>query len=317
MRDPLILIPIYEDWEALLLLLPDLAERLAEHGCQAHVVVVDDGSMEHAPAAVREYHSGGIARVEVLRLRRNLGHQRALAIGLAWVKEERPDRVVVVMDGDGEDSPLDVPRLLYSLEEGGCHHVVFAARERRAEGILYWSFYQLYKLIHRVLTGIPVRVGNFSAIPPDRLAQLVVTSELWNHYAAAVFHARLPVRTIPADRARRLSGHSKMSFIALVRHGMSAMSVFGDVVGVRLLAASSGLVALVLLGLAIAIGSGGTLAGWLLPLLGLALVLALQIGTICTLFVFGTLQARSGVAFLPARDYRWFVERVEPSSSAG
>jgi hypothetical protein len=156
-------------------------------------------------------------------------------------------------------------------------------------------------------------VGNFSAIPPDRLSQLVVTSELWNHYAAAVFHARLPVHTVPADRARRLSGHSKMSFIALVRHGMSAMSVFGDVVGVRLLAASSGLVALVLLGLVGAISSGGALAGWLLPLLGLALVLALQIGTICALFVFGTLQARSGVAFLPARDYRWFVERVEAS----
>jgi hypothetical protein len=221
--------------------------------------------------------------------------------------------VVVVMDGDGEDSPLDVPRLLDSLEEGGCHHVVFAARARRAEGILYWSFYQLYKFAHRLLTGIPVRVGNFSAIPPDRLAQLVVTSELWNHYAAAVFHARLPVHTIPADRARRLSGHSKMSFIALVRHGMSAMSVFGDVVGVRLLAASSGLVALVLLSLLGAIGSGDALAGWLLPLLGLALVLALQIGTICALFVFGTLQARSGVAFLPARDYRWFVEGVEPS----
>jgi hypothetical protein len=313
MLDPLILIPIYEDWEALLLLLPDLAERLAEHGRQANVVVVDDGSMEHAPTAVREYHSGGIARVEVLRLRRNLGHQRALAIGLAWVNEERPDRVVVVMDGDGEDSPLDVPRLLDSLEEGGCHHVVFAARARRAEGILYWSFYQLYKLAHRLLTGVPVRVGNFSAIPPDRLSQLVVTSELWNHYAAAVFHARLPVHTVPADRARRLSGHSKMSFIALVRHGMSAMSVFGDVVGVRLLAASSGLVALVLLSLLGAIGSGDALAGWLLPLLGLALVLALQIGTICALFVFGTLQARSGVAFLPARDYRWFVEGVEPS----
>lgn len=303
-RDPLVLIPVYDDWEALLLLLPELGDRLAADGRQAHIVIVDDGSMERAPEPVRAYRREGIADLEVLRLRRNLGHQRAIAIGLAWLSRERPDRVVVVMDGDGEDAPRDVPRLLHAVEASDHHDVVFAARARRTEGVLYWIFYQLYKAVHRVLTGIPVRVGNFSAIPPACLAQLVVISELWNHYAAATFHARLPVRTIPADRAPRLAGRSRMHFTALVVHGMSAMSVFGDVIGVRLLSASAVLVVLGLV--AFAAAPAGTASGSPLVLLGLAALLLIS-----ALFVIGTLQARSGMEFLPARDYAWFIEGTD------
>jgi len=268
---------------------------------RAHVVVLDDGSARRAPASLCEALPEGIAQLEVLRLRRNLGHQRALAVGLAWAEEQHGERNVVVMDGDGEDDPRDVPRLLAALEDSGRQEIVFAARARRAEGALYWMGYQLYRGVHRVLTGIPVRFGNFSAIPPARLRQVVVLSELWNHYAAAVVHARLPRRSIPADRAPRLAGRTRMGFTALVIHGMSAMSVFADVIGVRLLVASAAL-ALAALALALTGWASGPAA---LPLALTALVvLPLGVG----LFLIATLQSRSGVGFLPCRDYRWFLE---------
>ena len=75
-----------------------------------------------------------IGRVEVLHLRRNLGHQRAIAIGLAFVEAERPRcRAVVLMDSDGEDAPEDVPRLVARCEQEGRRKIVFAERTKRSE----------------------------------------------------------------------------------------------------------------------------------------------------------------------------------------
>ena len=99
-------------------------------------------------------------------------------------------------------------------------------------------FYAMFKLLHRVLTGKGVRVGNFSVMPRRRLSSLVVVAEIWNHYAAAVFRSRQPHCMIPTHRSRRLCGSSSMNFVSLVTHGLSAISVYSDVVGVRLLVMS-------------------------------------------------------------------------------
>ena len=66
-----------------------------------------------------------------------------------------------------------------------------------------------------MLTGRSIRFGNFSALPRRRLESLVVVSEFWNHYAAAVFKSRQPFVTVPT-RATRLSGNPQMNFIRLV-----------------------------------------------------------------------------------------------------
>jgi hypothetical protein len=80
-----------------------------------------------------------------------------------------------------------------------------------------------------------VRVGNFSVITARQLRALVVAPELWNHYAAAVFRIRAPFTTIPVPRALRHAGRSKMNFVALMIHGLSAMSLYSDIIGTRLL----------------------------------------------------------------------------------
>ena len=77
-------------------------------------------------------------------------------------------------------------------------------------------------------------------IPRERLSCLVASSELWNHYAAAAFASRQPYATIPTRRATRLDGRSKMNFVNLVIHGLSAISVYSDAIGVRLLIATAG-----------------------------------------------------------------------------
>ena len=101
---------------------------------------------------------------------------------------------------------------------------------------MFALFYRLYRIAHWLLTGIRVEVGNFSVVPYPVVKKLAVVSEMWNHYAAAVTHARIPTTLVPTVRGKRLAGRPTMNFVSLVAHGLDGMSVFADRIGVRLLA---------------------------------------------------------------------------------
>jgi len=314
----LILIPIYNDWEAVSLLLPRLDLALSSAGLGARVVLVDDGSTVSAPANVGNATYGAIETIEVLELRRNIGHQRAIAVALAYAEDRLKPQAVLVMDGDGEDAPEDVPRLIAKLGESGGSKVIFAERTRRSETPLFRAFYHLYRFVHVLLTGIPVRVGNFSVIPARQLMRLVVVSELWNHYAAAVYKARLPRDVVPTSRATRLSGRSRMNFVSLVSHGLSALSVHAELIGVRLMVMTAVLITSVcaLLGVVLVVRMATPLAipGWATTAAGILVVVLLQAMGFLVMFVFIVLHGRSQPLFIPLRDYPYFIAGVHSIS---
>ena len=249
--------------------------------------------------------------IRILRLRRNLGHQRAIAIGLVHVEKAIAADAVLVMDGDGEDTPEGALQLLRAFSGATA---IFAERSRRTESFAFRLFYQLYKVLHRMLTGVSVRVGNFSILPSHYLGTLVVMSELWNHYAAAVFRSGLPFTTTPIPRGYRITGTSRMNFVSLTAHGMSAISVFGDVVGVRLLIASMAGSILAALGIlavaAIRIFTDRAIPGWASASIGTLAIIIIQFITIATSFTFTMLSNRINLSFVPLRDYELFVAEV-------
>lgn len=309
-----ILIPVYDDWEAVALVLPVLDEALRDHG-PAQVLLVDDGSAQPPPTRLEGFAPRSLERVRCLRLRRNLGHQRAIAVGLGWIAAEIDPPAVVVMDGDGEDSPKDVPRLIDECRRNDDARVVFAGRKRRSETAIFRAFYFVYRMMHRVFIGHSVRVGNFSVVPRSCLHRLIVVSELWNHYAASVFKARLPRTEIPTTRGRRLTGKSTMNFVSLATHGLSAVSVFGEILGTRLLILSSVFIGLSLVGIT-AIAAANftnalTLPSWTPLVLILLVVLFFQALFGSMLFAFIALGGRSDIGFLPLRDYPFFVLSID------
>ncbi len=299
--------PVYNDWKALSLLLPSLDQVLTSSELKARIVLIDDGSNLPAPTALDRQRFESIVSVDVVALRRNLGHQRAIAVGLSYIDANLPESMVVVMDCDGEDDPKDVPRLIRECAAHGHEKIVFAARTRRSEGWLFTICYHLYRLIHYLLTGVAVRVGNFSIIPPRPLKRLVSVSELWNHYAAAAHKAKLPLTSISTERGQRLEGPPHMDMVSLVVHGLSAMAVFGDRIGVRLLM-------VVGIGMALSIISVVTvffvrlatelaIPGWATYTTGLLLVMFMQMLLVVVAFVFVILAARNSVSVIPSRDY--------------
>ncbi len=304
-----ILIPVFNDWDAAELLLVDLDKTLATLPITPEILFIDDGSS----APVPEQFGGNlqhIDKVNILALRRNLGHQRAIAVGLVFVYENVPCRAVVVMDGDGEDRPSDIAALLRDFEAHNRTSIIFAARAKRLERPVFRFLYHVYRGVHWLLTGDSVRVGNFSIVPFATLSKLVVTPEIWYHYAAAVIRSRLQFRTIPLARGKRLMGRSKMNFIALLLHGLSAFFVYGDIVGARLLVAIALLlvsgVVLAAAGLAVQFTRGATF--FIAGTLGIVLMLAILIALV---LVFTVIGSRVNMGFLPLRDCPYFVHGVQ------
>jgi hypothetical protein len=133
-------------------------------------------------------------------------------------------------------------------------------------------------------------------------------AEIWNHYAAGVVHARIPVRLVPIERGRRLSGRSKMNLPALVMHGICALSVWSDLIVARMLLVVAAVMGATLVGLAAA--AAGAVAGvsrpavWTPGFAGLLVLVALLLGVICLLLALFMLGSRSGTTFLPHRDWR-------------
>src|ERR1039458_7604798 len=113
------------------------------------------------------------------------------------------------MDADGEDRPADIRVLAEKFHQDGQRSIVFAARAKRLERVMFRFLYHVYRLLHWSPTGDSVRVGNFSIIPFESLGRLVVVPEIWNHYAAAVIRSRLRFESIPIARGKRLSGDRK------------------------------------------------------------------------------------------------------------
>jgi len=304
-------IPVYNDWQAVAVLIEKLDHEVAILDGSVSILIVDDGSAEHVPAKLTKAPSN-IDKIEIIHLRRNLGHQRAIAMGLSYIYANYVCQAVLIMDGDGEDDPKDVKTLIDHCCKRELRKIIFAKRSKRSDGIVFQLGYISYKIVHYFLTGIKVEVGNFSIIPYQLLNRLMGISEIWNHYAAAVFHARLPLEMVAIPRGERIAGKSKMNIISLVVHGMSAISVFGETVAVRLLCFVGLLVILTLAGLAatvlIKIFTGLAIPGWATNLTGLLGIVLLNLLLLATFSVVLMLNSRDRLSFLPLRDWQYFVE---------
>lgn len=299
--------PVYEDVEASSRLFVELARVF---GRDVYVVAVDDGSVRQ-PVDPSSIAAAGLDGV-VIRLRRNVGHQRAIAIGLSYVAEALPDAPkVVVMDSDGEDVPASIVQLTEPLKAADVD-IAIAQRKRRVETLRFRAFYIVYKLLFLLLTGRRISFGNFMVLKPAAVKRLVAMNELWIHVAGCVLTSRLRLAHCPLDRGPRYAGTSKMNFVGLALHGFRALMVFAEDVLVRvgiactLVAGASvvGSIAAVILK-----SIGLATPGWFSVALGILLLVFLQTGalTLMTLMLTGVVRGGS-----VAIAYTQFVDRVLP-----
>ncbi len=305
----IILTPIFNDSESLNNLLLQLKNSFAEFtAANFSILVVNDGSTEN----IQLKNSTGWP-LQILHLQRNIGHQKAIAVGLAYIKENLSCDKVLVMDCDGEDRPEDAISLIKTSFKND--KIIFARRKSRQESNGFRFFYRLYKFVFRILTGKKIDFGNFMIMPKSLLDKSVYYSEIWNHIAGGILKAGLPYSSIETHRGKRYAGDSKMNFTSLLIHGLGAIAVFIEVIASRLLLFSLALIGISLVVILAVIGirtfTHLAIPGWTSTVVSAMLIVLLQSFLLSLFTIFLYLSSQSQRKFIPAHHYKDYTGATE------
>lgn len=302
--EPLIVVtPVYEDIEASSKLFKELAKCFGE---ELFVIAIDDGSVKQ-PLQIASLLDAGVNGV-VLKLRRNVGHQKAIAIGLGYASEHiTTSQTVVVMDSDGEDTPSSISLLLKELKSEGVDLAV-AQRKSRVESLKFKIFYSIYKRFFGLMTGRAISFGNFMALKFAAVKRLVAMQELSTHVAGTVLASKLRIKICPIDRGPRYAGQSKMNFVGLVLHGLKGFMVFAEDVLVRVgsVCALIASVTIVCVFVAILLKIiGFSTPGWFSVAMGIMILMLLQTGALAlmTLMLTGVVRGGSVTTAIAYHDF--------------
>jgi dolichol-phosphate mannosyltransferase len=206
--------------------LPELLRRVSAvldgiPGGPHEMVLVDDGSTDRTRellAAASRLDS----RVRAILLSRNFGHQPAITAALDHVRGD----VVIVMDGDLQDVPEEIPRFLAAHAEG--YDVVYARRTARKEGFIlrfcYFAFYRMFASLSRL--DIPLDAGDF-ALLTRRVVDAIRSAPERNRYLRGLrAWAGFRQCGVVVERAARAGGESKYSYTALLRLALDGLFAF-------------------------------------------------------------------------------------------
>jgi len=316
MRRVAVVTPVLDDWPSFAMLVKRIAQHAARDTEWIEIVAVDDGSAEDFdPGTIPR--EPGIDAIRVVHLALNLGHQRAIAVGLITLSSRKDLDGIIVMDSDGEDRPEDIPSLLEAsrLSPG---HVILAHRGKRSESPMFKAGYVAYKFFFRMLTGQGISFGNFSVLPIAAVRRLVHMPELWNNLPAAIIRSRARMTTVRTVRGTRLAGQSRMNFSGLVIHGLSAMSVYTDFIFVRVLLGASAVSMVSFLAicvvLAIRLGTDMAIPGWATTVFGDLVIILFQAMLTIVATSLMVLAGRSARPIVPIADAPVYIQSVsEPS----
>lgn len=256
---------------------------------------------------------------EILHLTCNLGHQRAIAVALAYLADKGDFDAVIVMDADGEDRPDDLRQLI--AEAGQFPDaIVVARRDKRSEGSAFRLGYLLYRLMFRVFTGKNLPFGNFCLMPKHAVQRLVYQESIWNHLAATILRSRFSIVMLGTARGQRYAGRSTMNPGSLVLLGLSAVSVYSDIALMRTLFASFGLSLVALAGILattfIRLFTELAVPGWASNVVGSMSIILVQCLVVSVFLLFIVLANRSQRGFVAARHYKDYVLDLEPVGKA-
>ena len=169
------------------------------------VVFVDDGSTDGSWELMRQLADDRREKVRAVRLRRNFGKAAALMVGFGLARGD----VIVTMDGDLQDDPSEVPKLLQRLDEG--YDLVSGWKQIRQDPLSKTAPSRLFNAVTRVLTGVRLHDFNcgFKAYRREVLQGIRLYGEL-HRYIPVLAHDRgYRVSEVPVRHHSRRHGSSK------------------------------------------------------------------------------------------------------------
>ena len=218
-----ILIPIYNDWESVSELIKKIDLDIKNLNHEVSIIIINDASLEK-----KEINTNGLEKiesVELIDMKKNGGHARCIASGLKYIFEKKDFDYVIPMDGDGEDRPSEIKDFI-EYAEYLPNKTIVGERVKRSESLFFKFCYNIHKMLTYFFTGKSIKFGNFTCLTKSTVENLINEKATWNSFSGALTKVEKDKTSIPSIRGIRYFGPSKMSFINLLRHSFSIISVF-------------------------------------------------------------------------------------------
>jgi glycosyltransferase involved in cell wall biosynthesis len=203
-----IVVPLYNERENVLPLIEAIRQAVGPEG-KWEILLVDDGSTDGTADEVRRVAAVD-PRVRLIRLARNYGQTIALQAGF----DHANGRIVVSIDGDLQNDPADIPRLVRTLEEEDYDLVAGYRMERAESARRRWPSKVANSLV-RLLTGVDVRDTGCTlrAYRRELLDDFVIYSDLHRFIPAVAVSLRSArITEMPVRHQPRIHGRSKYGF---------------------------------------------------------------------------------------------------------
>jgi glycosyltransferase involved in cell wall biosynthesis len=215
-----VVVPVFNEERSVALLADELRSVLDGVGATWEAVFVDDGSTDGTFAALTRLHADS-QQVKVVRLRRNFGKAAALAAGFAQARGE----IVVTIDGDLQDDPAEIPRLLAKLDEG--FDLVSGWKRHRRDP---WS----RRVVSRVFNAVVGRISGlrlhdmncgFKAYRAEVVHGLPLYGELHRFIPVLAHYRGYRVAELPVHHRARAHGRSRYGLERYVRAFLDLLTV--------------------------------------------------------------------------------------------
>ena len=221
-----IILPTFNDWKSLSVLLTQIEKSLKNTLNIYKVLIIDDGSTEKNSFVLNK--NKFFKKINILSLKKNVGRQRAIATGLKYLSKNnnKNEDKFIIMDSDGEDDPKKIKEIIKFIDKNPNEEIITMNRTLRKESILFSILYEIHLFVTFLITFKYIRFGNFSFINKKALNVITKKKELWFAYSATVLKYFNLKKSILAPRRERISGKSKMSYYGLINHSLNIQFVY-------------------------------------------------------------------------------------------
>jgi len=223
MKKIIILIPVFNDWDSFIKLINEVNKNIKDYtNINFECLVINDASTISQPKLKKP---NNIKSLKILNMKKNRGHARCNAFGIRYIFKNKEFDNLILMDGDGEDRPIEIKSLIDKTIKNKNISVV-AKRIKRSEGFFFQFLYKIHKIITYLFTGKKINFGNYSCLAKQDVEKLYSQASLWSSYSGTLKKTLGKLEEIDSIRGSRYFGPSQMSLFNLLVHSFSIIAVF-------------------------------------------------------------------------------------------
>jgi glycosyltransferase involved in cell wall biosynthesis len=215
-----VVVPVYNEERSVALLYDELRSALDQLGTAWEAIFVDDGSIDGTFAALTRLHNTA-DNVRVVRLRRNFGKAAALRAGF----DQAHGETVVTIDGDLQDDPAEIPRLLAKLDEG--FDLVSGWKTRRRDRLSRRVLSKIFNRVTGAFSGVHLHDMNcgLKAYRAEVVHGLRLYGELHRFIPVLAHYRGFRIAELPVNHRPREHGRSRYGVERYLRGFLDLLTV--------------------------------------------------------------------------------------------